>query len=76
MFTKKPEPGESVTKLIEGVGDAKAPVHVLVIPTRHVPAAREATGAEGEARQANSALATQAFRDGEAATDGVGVMNA
>lgn len=29
--------------------DAKAPVHVLVIPTRHVPAAREATGAEGEA---------------------------
>jgi histidine triad (HIT) family protein len=29
--------------------DAKAPVHVLVIPTRHVPAVRNATGAEGEA---------------------------
>jgi histidine triad (HIT) family protein len=28
--------------------DAKAPVHVLVIPTRHVPAVRDATGAEGE----------------------------
>lgn len=29
--------------------DAKAPVHVLVIPTRHVAAVRSATGAEGEA---------------------------
>jgi histidine triad (HIT) family protein len=29
--------------------DAKAPVHVLVIPTRHVPAVRNAVGAEGEA---------------------------
>jgi histidine triad (HIT) family protein len=29
--------------------DPKAPVHVLVIPTRHVPAVRNATGAEGEA---------------------------
>lgn len=28
--------------------DAKAPVHVLVIPTRHVPAVRESTGADGE----------------------------
>jgi len=29
--------------------DAKAPVHVLVIPTRHVPAVRNVAGAEGEA---------------------------
>ena len=29
--------------------DAKAPVHVLVIPTRHVRAVRDATGPEGEA---------------------------
>jgi histidine triad (HIT) family protein len=28
--------------------DAKAPVHVLVIPTRHIPAVRDATGTEGE----------------------------
>jgi histidine triad (HIT) family protein len=28
--------------------DAKAPVHVLVIPTRHIAAVRDATGAEGE----------------------------
>jgi histidine triad (HIT) family protein len=28
--------------------DAKAPVHVLVIPTQHVPAVRNAKGAEGE----------------------------
>jgi histidine triad (HIT) family protein len=28
--------------------DAKAPVHVLVIPTRHVPAVRDAEGQEGE----------------------------
>lgn len=29
--------------------DPKAPVHVLVIPTTHVPAVRDATGPEGEA---------------------------
>jgi histidine triad (HIT) family protein len=29
--------------------DPKAPVHVLVIPTAHVPAARDAAGAEGKA---------------------------
>ena len=29
--------------------DPKAPVHVLVIPTRHVPAVRNAVGPEGEA---------------------------
>lgn len=28
--------------------DGKAPVHVLVIPTRHLAAVRNATGAEGE----------------------------
>jgi histidine triad (HIT) family protein len=28
--------------------DAKAPVHVLVIPTTHVPAVRNAKGVEGE----------------------------
>jgi histidine triad (HIT) family protein len=28
--------------------DARAPVHVLVIPTRHLAAARDAKGAEGE----------------------------
>lgn len=28
--------------------DAKAPVHVLVIPAAHVPAVRNAKGAEGE----------------------------
>jgi len=29
--------------------DPKAPVHVLVIPTRHVPAVRDASGGEGDA---------------------------
>ena len=29
--------------------DPRAPVHVLVIPARHVPAVRDATGGEGEA---------------------------
>jgi histidine triad (HIT) family protein len=28
--------------------DAKAPVHVLVIPTRHIAAVRDARGADGE----------------------------
>jgi histidine triad (HIT) family protein len=28
--------------------DAKAPVHVLVIPTRHVPAVRDVKGQDGE----------------------------
>jgi len=28
--------------------DAKAPVHVLVIPTRHIPAVRDAKGQDGE----------------------------
>jgi histidine triad (HIT) family protein len=29
--------------------DPKAPVHVLVIPVKHVPAVRDATGPDGEA---------------------------
>ena len=29
--------------------DPKAPVHVLVIPTRHVPSVRDADGADGKA---------------------------
>jgi histidine triad (HIT) family protein len=29
--------------------DPKAPVHVLVIPTKHVPAVRAASGSDGEA---------------------------
>jgi len=29
--------------------DPKAPVHVLVIPTKHVPAVRAANGSDGEA---------------------------
>jgi len=28
--------------------DAKAPVHVLIIPTRHIAAVRDAKGADGE----------------------------
>jgi histidine triad (HIT) family protein len=28
--------------------DAKAPVHLLVIPTRHIPAVRNAEGADGQ----------------------------
>jgi histidine triad (HIT) family protein len=28
--------------------DPKAPVHLLIIPTRHIPAVRDATGDEGE----------------------------
>ena len=28
--------------------DAKAPVHVLVVPTRHIPAVRDAKGQDGE----------------------------
>ena len=28
--------------------DPKAPVHVLIIPTRHIPAARDAKGSDGE----------------------------
>jgi histidine triad (HIT) family protein len=49
--------GEIPAKVAKRTGDAvafhdvdpKAPVHVLVIPTKHVPAVRAAAGAEGEA---------------------------
>jgi histidine triad (HIT) family protein len=49
--------GEIPTKIVKRTADAlafhdvdpKAPVHVLVIPTRHVPAVRDATGPDGEA---------------------------
>jgi histidine triad (HIT) family protein len=49
--------GEIPAKIVKRTADAvafhdidpKAPVHVLVIPTRHVPAVRNADGADGEA---------------------------
>ena len=49
--------GEIPAKIVKRTADAvafhdidpKAPVHVLVIPTRHVPAVRDATGPDGEA---------------------------
>ena len=48
--------GEIPAKVVKRADDAvafrdidpKAPVHVLVIPTRHVPAVRDAKGADGE----------------------------
>jgi histidine triad (HIT) family protein len=46
-------PAKIVKRTAEAVAfhdvDPKAPVHVLVIPTRHVAAVGNATGAEGEA---------------------------
>jgi histidine triad (HIT) family protein len=45
-------PARIVTRTDDAVAfhdiDPKAPVHVLVIPTRHVPAVRAAAGPEGE----------------------------
>lgn len=49
--------GETPAKIAQRSADAlafhdidpKAPVHVLVIPTRHVPAVRAANGPDGEA---------------------------
>ncbi|MGN6391696.1 MAG: histidine triad nucleotide-binding protein [Gemmatimonadales bacterium] len=45
-------PARIVTRTDDAVAfhdiDPKAPVHVLVIPTRHVPAVRAATGSDGE----------------------------
>ncbi|HEX6616768.1 MAG TPA: histidine triad nucleotide-binding protein [Gemmatimonadales bacterium] len=49
--------GEIPAKVVKRTADAvafhdidpKAPVHVLVIPVRHVPAVRNAEGKEGEA---------------------------
>jgi histidine triad (HIT) family protein len=48
--------GEIPAKIVRRSADAiafsdlnpQAPVHVLVIPTTHVPAVRDATGADGE----------------------------
>jgi histidine triad (HIT) family protein len=48
--------GEIPAKIVKRSSDAlafrdidpKAPVHVLVIPTRHVPAVRDAKGSDGE----------------------------
>jgi histidine triad (HIT) family protein len=49
--------GEIPAKIVERTDEAvafhdidpQAPVHVLVIPTRHLPAVRDASGAEDEA---------------------------
>ena len=49
--------GEIPAKVVKRTADAlafhdvdpKAPIHVLVIPTRHVPAVRDLKGADGEA---------------------------
>jgi histidine triad (HIT) family protein len=51
--------------------DPKAPVHVLVIPTRHVPAVRNAEGAEDEALLGRL-LAFSADVAGELGLDGRG----
>jgi histidine triad (HIT) family protein len=51
--------------------DAKAPVHVLVIPTKHVPAVRDVKGAEGE-RLLGSLLAFAAAVASEQGLDGEG----
>jgi len=51
--------------------DAKAPTHVLVIPTRHVPAVRDASGPEGEALL-GKLMAFSAEVAGELGLDGRG----
>jgi histidine triad (HIT) family protein len=51
--------------------DAKAPVHVLVIPTRHVAAVRDVKGAEGE-RLLGSLLGFAATVASEQGLDGEG----
>jgi histidine triad (HIT) family protein len=51
--------------------DPKAPVHVLVIPTRHVAAARDMKGADGE-RLLGSLLAFAAAVASEQGLDGDG----
>jgi histidine triad (HIT) family protein len=50
--------------------DAKAPVHLLVIPTRHIAAVRDAKGGDGERLLGNllafaAAVATEEGLDGE-----------
>jgi histidine triad (HIT) family protein len=51
--------------------DPRAPTHVLVIPTRHVPAVRDARGAEGE-RMVGQVLAFAAEVAGELGLDSGG----
>jgi len=51
--------------------DAKAPVHVLVIPTRHIAAVRDAKGDDGE-RLLGSLLAFAATVASEQGLDGEG----
>jgi histidine triad (HIT) family protein len=51
--------------------DAKAPVHVLVIPTSHLPAVRDAKGADGE-RLLGSLLRFAADVASELGLDGEG----
>lgn len=51
--------------------DPKAPVHVLVIPTRHVPAVRDGKGADGE-RLLGRLLAFAAEVASEQGLDGEG----
>ena len=51
--------------------DAKAPVHVLVIPTRHIPAVRDAQDDEGE-RLLGRLLAFAASVASEQGLDGEG----
>jgi histidine triad (HIT) family protein len=51
--------------------DAKAPVHVLVIPTRHIAAVRDAKGADGE-RLLGSLLRFAADVASELGLDGAG----
>jgi histidine triad (HIT) family protein len=51
--------------------DAKAPVHVLVIPTKHVPAVRDSKGEDGE-RLLGRVLAFAAEVASELGLDGNG----
>jgi histidine triad (HIT) family protein len=51
--------------------DAKAPVHFLVIPTKHVPAVRDAKGTDGE-RLLGTLLAFAAGVASEQGLDGGG----
>lgn len=64
--------GEIPAKIVKRSADAvafhdidpQAPVHVLVVPTRHVPAVRDASGADGEALLGRTfAFAAEVARD-------------
>src|SRR5206468_4299998 len=71
--------GEVPAKIVKRSGDAlafrdtdaKAPVHVLVIPTRHIAAVRDTKGADGE-RLLGRLLAFAAEVAGELDLDGDG----